>query len=854
MHQALTANLLHVSTLERIIPRNRHRFQIFSWFQIKFNGLTLTAPAQTTIEVAVAMPVRGTFTYGVPASLRSAAGAGKRVLVPFGRRRATGYILGPECSAEPRDIKPILDVLDESPIFPPTMIPFFRWTAEYYKYPLGEVIQTALPGGLTLFESVAFRITEKGLSELGDGRLSGLEEQILQQFVHGRLREHELRRRLGQEVPGALFASLERRGALQREVILRGGSAKPLQERWVRAASVAPAGKPLSPKKRAILEALASAGEVPMRELTARIPRAATHLRALAQAGHLEVFSRRLYRDPFGEAISPDSAPGLTAAQQAVVNAVCASLGKGFRTFLLKGVTGSGKTEVYMRAAAEALASGHSVLLLVPEIALITQTERRFRARFGEAVAVLHSGLSQGERLDQWVRVLRQEARIAIGVRSAVFAPFSSLGLIMVDEEHDASYKQEGGLHYSARDLAVVRAQQLGAVALLGSATPSLQSYHNVRTGKYTELALPQRIEERPLPEVRVVDLRQCRDLRGPGRLISAELNRAMAETLGRGEQALLFLNRRGFASFPVCAACGSALRCRHCDISLTLHQAANAYRCHYCGFSRPATAVCEACGANKIKRLGMGTEKVEAAARALFPEARIGRMDRDTTRRKGEMLKLLKSLREKTIDVVVGTQMVAKGHDFPDITLVGIICADLSLSFPDFRAGERTFQLLAQVAGRAGRGEQPGRVILQTYNPEHFSIRAARDQDFEAFYAQEIGFRKALGYPPLARMIQLRISGRDAQRTRRLAEALGEHCRSIKALDAGNFGSMDILGPIEAPLSRIAGHFRWQILVKSVHGGALHRFMDRLINDHPQAFAPSHGRVAIDVDPLFMM
>jgi len=814
----------------------------------------LTAPAETIIEVAVAMPVRGTFTYGVPEPLVPAAGTGKRVLAPFGRRRATGYILGPGCSPESRDIKPILDILDESPIFPPAMIPFFRWTAEYYKHPLGEVIQTALPGGLTLFESVAFSVTEKGLNELNAGALPGLEERILRQLAHGRFRVHELRLGMGQEVPGTLFAALERRGALQRHMLLRGGSAKPLQERWVRAASVARPGEGLSPKKRAILEALVSAGEVPVRELAARVPRSAAHLRALEQAGHLETFSRRLYRDPFGEAIPPDSAPALTAAQAAVVNTVCASLGKGFRTFLLKGVTGSGKTEVYMRVAAEAVAAGHSVLVLVPEIALITQTERRFRARFGEFVAVLHSGLSQGERLDQWARILRQQARIAIGVRSAVFAPFDNLGVIIVDEEHDASYKQEGGLHYSARDLAVVRAQQLRAVVLLGSATPSLQSYYNVRTGKYAELTLPQRIEDRPLPEIRVVDLRQCRDLRGPGRFISAELNRAMAETLGRGEQTLLFLNRRGFASFPVCAACGSALRCRHCDISLTLHEAANAYRCHYCGFSRPATAVCESCGANRIKRLGIGTEKVEAAVRTLFPGARIDRMDRDTTRRKGDMLRLLKGLREKTIDVLVGTQMVAKGHDFPDITLVGIICADLSLSFPDFRAGERTFQLLAQVAGRAGRGEQPGRVILQTYNPEHFSIQAARDQDFEAFYAQEIGFRKALGYPPLARMIQLRISGRDVQRTRQLAEGLGEHCRSLKALDSERFGALDIMGPIEAPLARIAGHYRWQILLKSVRGAALHRFVDQLIANHPQMFSARSGRVIIDVDPLFMM
>jgi primosomal protein N' (replication factor Y) len=591
-----------------------------------------------------------------------------------------------------------------------------------------------------------------------------------------------------------------------------------------------------------------------VRELAARSPHAGAHLRALERAGCVELFMRRLYRDPFGEAILPDTPPRLTADQEAVVNAVSGSLGKGFRTFLLRGVTGSGKTEVYMRVADCAVASGYSVLVLVPEIALITQTERRFRARFGEQVAVLHSALSPGERFDQWVRILRREVPIAIGVRSAVFSPFSDLGVVIVDEEHDASYKQEGGLHYSARDVAVVRAQQAGAVALLGSATPSLQSYHNVLSGKYTRLTLPRRIAARPLPAIRTVDLRQCRDLRGPGRFISAELNRAMSETLGRGEQVLLFLNRRGFASFPVCAACGAALRCRHCDISLTLHQAANAYRCHYCGFSRPASAVCDACGSPKIKRLGMGTEKVEAAVRALFPNARIARMDRDTTRRRHEILGLLKGLREKSIDVLVGTQMVAKGHDFPDITLVGIICADLSLSFPDFRAGERTFQLLAQVAGRAGRGERPGEVILQTYNPEHFSIRAARDQDFEAFYEQEIGFRRALGYPPFARLIQLRISGRDARITREQAEALGAQCRALQAGDPAFGASIQLLGPIEAALARIAGHFRWQILIKSRQAAVLHRFADRLLAGETRAFTGRQVRTVIDVDPLFLM
>jgi len=593
---------------------------------------------------------------------------------------------------------------------------------------------------------------------------------------------------------------------------------------------------------------------LPVHVLTAQAPRVRTQLRALERSGQVEIFARRMYRDPFGEAILPDAAPALTADQESVVTGVCAALGRGFRSFLLNGVTGSGKTEVYLRVAAHAMASGLSVLLLVPEIALITQTERRFRARFGEHVAVLHSGLSAGERLDQWARILKGEVRIAIGVRSAVFAPLSDLGVVIVDEEHDPAYKQEGGLHYSARDLAVVRAQQSRAVALLGSATPSLQSYYNVRCGKYTELTLPDRIEARPLPEIRTVDLRRCRDLRGPGRFISVELNRALAETLGRGEQALLFLNRRGFANFPVCAACGAALRCRHCDITLTLHQAANAYRCHYCGFSLPATAACTACGDRQIKRLGLGTEKVEAAIRALFPEARVARMDRDTTRRRGDILRLLKGLREHAIDILIGTQMVSQGHDFPGITLVGIICADLSLSFPDFRAGERTFQLLSQVAGRAGRGDRPGQVILQTYNPEHFSIRAACTQDFEAFYEREIGFRKALGYPPVTRLIQLRLSGRDARMTRRQALALGDELKTLQAAEPGFAEWIQILGPIEAPVSRIAGQFRWQILIKSPQGAILHRFADQLVAAHPHGTTRQRVRLAIDVDPMFLM
>ena len=536
------------------------------------------------------------------------------------------------------------------------------------------------------------------------------------------------------------------------------------------------------------------------------------------------------------------------------VSHLCNNLNQGYRPFLLNGVTGSGKTEVYMRVANEVLKQGRCVLVLVPEIALITQMEHRFRARFGECVSVLHSGLSAGERYDQWSRILQGKAMIGIGARSAIFAPFDNLGLIIVDEEHDSSYKQEGMLRYNARDLAVVRAKQNECTVLLGSATPSIQSYYNVDSQKFTELTLEKRVEQRPLPEISIVDLRQIRDARGIHRYIAPELNLAIKETLERGEQVLLFLNRRGYASFPVCGACGQPMRCKHCDISLTLHQRTNAYRCHYCGYSRAATSSCETCGSSNIKQLGLGTEKLEDMLKSHFKKARIARMDRDTTIRKGSILKLLKGLKHKNIDILVGTQMVAKGHDFPSITLVGIICADLSLSFPDFRAGERTFQLLAQVAGRAGRGDRPGRVILQTYNPEHFCISAARKQDFKSFYRQEINFRRALNYPPFARMIQLKISGKNPQETEIHARLIGDLCRTLKQKSAEPYQSVEIMGPIEASLTRIAGRYRWQILLKGSNTRALHQFINQLMVECAAVFTRRRVQVAIDVDPVFLM
>ena len=810
--------------------------------------------AQSYIEVAVALPVNQTFTYSVPPFLSPFIAVGKRVLVPFGQRRLTGYIMGPAIEAEPSEIKHILDVLDQEPLFPSSMIPFFQWISDYYKHPIGDVIKNALPGGLTLYDYASLSITDRGKTALKNKTVTAIQESVLKLLETGPCRLKHLNDKLNLNLPGALIQTLQRNGWILKTRELRTASTKGRTERHIELGKPVAATDRLSKARRKIIDILGQQGEMSMSELKKQAPSATRLVRALEKDGYLTVRHKRVYRDPFGEPINADTAPDLNTEQQNVIAQVNDRLSQGFATFLLQGVTGSGKTEVYMQVAAGVLNQQKSVLVLVPEIALITQMERRFRARFGERIAVLHSGLSAGERFDQWSLILQGKAPIAIGARSAIFAPFAAVGLIIVDEEHDASYKQESNLRYNARDLAVVRAKQNNCIALLGSATPSIQSYHNAQTDKFIEVNLKQRIQQRSLPAIKIVDLRESMGYRGIRRFISTELHRSIKETLDRSEQVLLFINRRGFANFALCQSCGQAMRCKYCDISLTYHQKANALRCHYCGFSRAATISCDSCGSSEIKKIGMGTEKIEATVQSLFPEARVARMDRDTTTRKGSIFKLLKGLNDQSIDILVGTQMVAKGHDFPNITLVGIICADLSLSFPDFRAGERTFQLIAQVAGRAGRGASPGRVILQTYNPDHFSISTAQDQNFLSFYNQEIHFRKTLKYPPFSRMIHLKISGIDHQLTRDHAAALGELCLSLKTSKPSVYDTVDILGPIESSLAKIARRYRWQILLKGTHANALHQFISRLMADHPKVFNDRRVRVVVDVDPISLL
>lgn len=812
------------------------------------------AQPQDLLDVAIPVPVHQNFSYCVPRHLADSVAVGKRVLVPFGRRRMTGYVLGP-AAEKPNaiQVKAILDVLDEAPLFPRSMIPFFRWVADYYLYPLGEVIQTALPSGLNVTELSHYQLADAGRQVLMKGTLDADTSHLLESMDRIPQKYAQLHKAAKGALTRSKLNGWMSKGWVIRHAALKGQRTRPKTQRFVKAAPFDRTGVRLSSQREAVLCLLDANGALSIAELKNSIPTAAALVRAMARDVQVVYEDRVVFRDPLGSPITPDQPPELSVEQKAAVEKMGRCLGKGFQTFLLAGVTGSGKTEVYLHLAARALEEKMSVLILVPEIALISQMERSFRARFGDKIALLHSGLSDGERYDQWLRITSGEIRIAIGARSAIFAPFDSLGLIIVDEEHDDSYKQEGALRYHARDLAVVRARMDQAVAIVGSATPSVQSAYNAQLGKYQRVSLHERIDRRALPDIVIQDLTRMKEERGIRRHMTPQLIEAVDACLSQKKQALLFLNRRGFANVLVCADCGEPLRCDRCDISLTYHQRTNSYKCHYCGFGRSATSCCNRCGSSHIKRLGLGTEQVESKIQGLFPQARVARMDRDTTRRKGATVRILKALRDRKIDILVGTQMVAKGHDYPHITLVGIICADLSLNMPDFRAGERTFQLLAQVAGRAGRGTSPGKVILQTYNPHHFSIQAARDQDFESFYRQEVEFRKALGYPPFSRLIQVRIQGKNKALTADYAKQLGHLSRRLQ-LSRPDFAGIDLLGPIEAPLARIANQYRWQLLIKSMKVKPLHIFIRELLYGDKSFSRKQDISVAVDVDPLFLM
>ncbi|MBV9216202.1 MAG: primosomal protein N' [Acidobacteria bacterium] len=753
------------------------------------------SPLPAFVEAALPVPLRRSFTYRVPESMRERIELGSRLKLPFGKRNLTGYAVGLH-STLPRDLdvdesklKDVIAVLDDEPLITPEILKLTQWTADYYASFWGEMLKASLPAGI----------------------------------------------------------NSEKVRPKRRKAVRLLGSVGSLADTESKAPD-----KPLTLKQHEVLDLLtASGGQMLFTDILEQANTNASPLNTLAKRGLIEIFIDDVFRDPLRRADLPElNSIILTPEQQAALDAVNSALDapNAYKGFLLHGVTGSGKTEVYIRAMRHALDEGRSAMMLVPEIALTPVFSRRLRAIFGTDVAILHSNLSAGERYDEWRRIRRGEARIAIGTRSAVFAPLENIGLIIVDEEHDASYRQHESPFYNARDVGVMRASLAGAVVVLGSATPAMESFYNSQAGKYEYLRLPERIEGRSLAKAELIDMREVFKRAGKDVALSDELLEGIDQTYHKGEQVIVLLNRRGFSQFVLCRECGETIKCKNCDITLTFHRRDAKLVCHYCNYRIPSPKTCPSCESEFLYFVGEGTENIADQLAKKFPQIRIARVDRDTMAHKGELDQVLLDFAAHRIDMLVGTQMIAKGHDFPNVTLVGVVGVDIGLGLPDLRSAERTFQLITQVAGRSGRGEKPGRVLIQTYYPEHYALRFAREQDYDGFYREEIKFRERLAYPPFFVLASILIKHRDHAYAMRNANILR---RSLDVANAARH--LRILGPAPASLSRLKNEYRIQIILKSPSRRSLREILDIALADAEQNGADMRS-IYVEIDPVNLM
>jgi primosomal protein N' (replication factor Y) len=758
------------------------------------------------VQVAVTLPISGTFTYTVTGELIEKVAVGKRVLVPFSGRKITAYILRIIPPEKREGVKDIITIIDAYPLFSPQMVEFFEWLSHYYLYPIGLVIKGALPTGLNVRTPDGTRMPSKGwLDRVGPLKM--------------------------------VFITVKKGATVDRSLFDR---------------------KRLPRNEDEFLEMVIKKKEVSLHEIKNAFSNGAYLVDKWVRKGFLKKTRRPVVRDIVDEtlfiSINP---PPLNSKQTDVVERISEKLkGDAFFTYLLHGITDSGKTEVYYHAAKAAKELGKQSIIMVPEIALTVSMASLFKARFNNRVAILHSALSKGERYDQWIRIAKGDADVVIGARSALFAPLLKLGLIIVDEEHDLSYKQEEKFRYQARDAAIVRAKLSGAVVILGSGTPSVQSYQNAAIGKYGFLTMPKRILKRELPDIKVIDMAKFErsSAAQDESIMSPPLKEAIEENLTQKKQTILFLNRRGFSSLYLCRFCGETIRCPNCEVSLTYHKYGGNLLCHYCGFSIKPPNRCPACNTEDLKPYGFGTQRVVEVLEDLFPKARVERMDRDTMKRKGEVQQVLKRFIQHETDILVGTQMVTKGHDFPNVTLVGVISADLSLNYPDFRAGEVTFQLLSQVAGRTGRGNVPGKVIIQTFNPSHYAITATKDHNYTKFFSQEIALRQQVNYPPFSLIANVRFLGNSKTKTEKIATHIGMKIRNRLKKQAKRKSAVEVLGPVEAPMAKLKGKYRQQILIKSRTSRYLNQLLKEVETFSAQILSSSGVRMIIDVDPYQMM
>ncbi len=751
------------------------------------------------MSVAVPVPALDVLTYRWPEAA-AAPVVGARVDVPLGPRRLTGIVVAADVTPDPAmKLREVLAVRDETAFVPPALVALATWVADYYIAGPGDVLTSALPPRVLTGDATTFK-----------------------------------RRRVARLT--ALGADVAAQAAVGPACLPPGDEAAPVR---------------LGTRQREALTLLAAApGGLPASVLAERGVSSAT-LARLVQSGVVSVHHETVNRDPFAAhapALADTGPPVLTSEQRAALDVLePLADAAAYRVALLKGVTGSGKTEIYLALADRVRQQGRRALLLVPEIALTPVLAGRVRARFGDRVAIQHSGLSDGERHDQWHRVRAGEVDVVVGTRSAVFAPFDGVGLIVVDEEHDTSYKQDEMPRYHGRDVAIVRGRQQGALVVLGSATPSLESFHNAQRGRYTLVSLERRVADRPMADVHVVNMRDEWAAAGADVTLSRFLVDGIEQRLAAGEQALVLLNRRGISSAVLCRQCGNTIECPHCSVSMTVHGSGRRARarCHYCDFAQAVPEACPQCAAPYLEHLGVGTERVEQDLRARFPEARIGRVDRDTVSTRGSLTAILASFGRRELDVLVGTQMIAKGHDFPFVTLVGVVSADVGLGLPDFRAAERTFQLITQVVGRAGRGERRGEACVQTFFPTHYAVRCGCAQDYATFVTQELEFRTALRYPPVTAMINVVVRGTTLEQA---LDAAGALAREVARGITGR--PIALLGPAPAPLMKLRGEHRAQFFVKGGDRVAMNAAVRGALAAHP-ALA---RRTAIDVDPVSML
>jgi len=789
-------------------------------------------------------------TYSIPESMRDAEIVGARVLVPLGRRRVTAIVtcVSDDAPAGVR-CKDLLRILDDEPILTRGLLELSDWMSQYYAAPLGEVFTLAVPRGLTT-ESRTVVTLEAAAQAHGP-----LECEILALLSAsgGALEVARLRRRLGGKGIDTALKRMASRGALRLAESLVEPLIRPHREKLVELAEIPDPDTAAhvfhrAHKRRQIFEYLLGCPgrRAALHELAELFPHPHPQILELEKLGVVRRAEVEVYR---GVPVDIESAqpPELTPSQASVVARIHSALGR-FEVALLHGVTSSGKTEIYLRAIEQVLEEGGSALVLVPEISLTHQTVARLVGRFGPTVAVLHSELSARERWAEWRRLRRGDARIAVGARSAVLAPLEQLRIVIVDEEHDAAYKQEDGVRYHGRDVAIMRARLSECPVLLGSATPSIESWHNARTGRYHLLALPDRVTASPLPLVEVVDLRG-KDIFATGGL-SHHLRELLVRNHAERGQALLFLNRRGYAGHLQCYECGEVEQCLHCSVGMTLHRDEGKLRCHHCDECRRVPERCSRCGRDALTSQGLGTQRLEHTLTELLPDARVERLDRDTVRKKGRTRGVLAEWRAGAIDVLIGTQMITKGHDVAGVTLVGVVHADLGLGVPDFRCAERTFQTLTQVAGRAGRGDRRGRVVLQTYRPDHFAVAAAARHDYDAFAREELAARRELDYPPYSRMVLLRIEGRQQGPAEALAAAVG---RSLREL-ARKMEGLIIRGPAPSPIERIKGRHRYQIQLRAREGKLTRHAASQARAAFRERARSEDIRLLVDVDPIEML